>query len=211
MTIARAIAILLGSVAACAALGCGIGYGLGRFIPGYYRSVFDRGTDPQFDPISIGIGQGLTQGVAGGVAVGVALVALFIWRDVQRSRLQYVESRRDSADGATTPVSRSPMIIAILLALVIGTVVGMLIGVLAAYRSAFHSRFDDEHSLVAPVLANDPVFTKLAIEPRSRGGVDLRGPVPSRAEWDRLREALVRALAEDHVDEMLNGVWIEKE
>ncbi|MEO2032148.1 MAG: hypothetical protein ABGZ35_08685 [Planctomycetaceae bacterium] len=59
--------------------GLGIGAAIGSFVPGYYRSVFTRGGDPNFDPVAVGIGQGLTQGVVFGGITGLSLVALFYW------------------------------------------------------------------------------------------------------------------------------------
>ena len=55
------------------------GAALGSFLPGYYRSVFSNGHDPNFDPIAVGMGQGLTQGAIGGVVIGLALVGLYYW------------------------------------------------------------------------------------------------------------------------------------
>ena len=85
MTILGAVATIAGSTVAFAIIGAGVGWALGMYAPGYYRSVFQGGNEPWFDPVAVGLGQGLTQGVAGGVVVGLVVVALLIWRD---SRLQ---------------------------------------------------------------------------------------------------------------------------
>jgi hypothetical protein len=81
MTIRAAIATIVACTVLLAGIGGGIGWGLGTFAPGYYRSVFPSGNQPWFDPVSVGIGQGLTQGTTGGVILGVIVVALFAWRD----------------------------------------------------------------------------------------------------------------------------------
>ena len=44
------------SVRVTPAIGAGIGYALGKFVPSYYRSVFNGGNDPRFDPVSVGVG-----------------------------------------------------------------------------------------------------------------------------------------------------------
>jgi hypothetical protein len=79
-------------------IGLGIGAALGTFVPGYYRSVFSRGNDPNFDPIAVGIGQGLTQGVVFGGVIGLLLVAMFYW---YRSR-----SLRVASDQSAPPSDR---------------------------------------------------------------------------------------------------------
>ena len=73
----------IGAVFGCsflgALIGLGIGAALGSFFPGYYRSLFLGGSDPNFDAFAVGIGQGLTQGLAFGAVVGLLLVAMFYW------------------------------------------------------------------------------------------------------------------------------------
>ncbi len=86
MTILAAIATVTGCTVAFATIGAGIGWALGTYSPGYYRSVFQSGNEPWFDPVTVGVGQGLTQGFAGGVVVGLTVVALFVWRDSRFQR-----------------------------------------------------------------------------------------------------------------------------
>lgn len=75
-TVALARAILV--VAVCtivgASIGTGAGYVLGRFAPGYYRSMFGQGNAPGFDPVQMGIGLGLTQGIALGFIAGIVII-----------------------------------------------------------------------------------------------------------------------------------------
>ena len=78
------VVIVIGSTIVCGIAGLGIGWALGTFVPGYYRSIFLRGQDPDFDPVAIGIGQGLTQGIVLGAVIGLILVAMNYWF---RSRL----------------------------------------------------------------------------------------------------------------------------
>src|SRR5687767_1012196 len=86
MTIIRAIATLVACTLLLAAVGGGIGYALGRFVPGYYRGVFRGGNHPLFDPVSVGVGQGLTQGAAGGVVAGLVVIAILSWRETRLRR-----------------------------------------------------------------------------------------------------------------------------
>ena len=98
----RAAIIAVATVAACTMLlggvGAGIGWALGTYSPGYYRSVFRSGSEPWFDPVAVGVGQGLTQGVAGGVAVGLVVVAIFAWREVRLRR----PGAQDAAPGTSS-------------------------------------------------------------------------------------------------------------
>ena len=86
MTIRTAIATIAACTVLLAGIGGGIGWGLGTFAPGYYRSVFPSGNRSGFDPVSVGIGQGLTQGTTGGAILGVIVVALFVWRESRVSQ-----------------------------------------------------------------------------------------------------------------------------
>ena len=67
-------------------IGLGIGAALGLLVPGYYRSVFFSGGDPDFDPVAVGIGQGVTQGVVFGGVIGLVLVGMFYWYCLQTAR-----------------------------------------------------------------------------------------------------------------------------
>jgi hypothetical protein len=106
------IRVAVGTIAACtvmlAGIGGGIGWALGTFAPGYYRSVFRNGNEPWFDVVSVGIGQGLSQGTAGGVVVGVVLVALFVWRDTRARRQSGPPSipGAGDSDASEPPVGR---------------------------------------------------------------------------------------------------------
>jgi hypothetical protein len=46
-----------------------VGYGIGRFFPGYYRQVFYI-RDPQVTPEDLGVGLGITQGLMWGIVTG---------------------------------------------------------------------------------------------------------------------------------------------
>ena len=98
MTIRAAIATIVICTVFLAGIGGGIGWGLGTFAPGYYRSVFSAGNKPWFDPVAVGVGQGLTQGTTGGVIVGLIVVALFVWRD---SRVRH--AALEKADTSSAP------------------------------------------------------------------------------------------------------------
>lgn len=76
---------VFGSAFAGGLIGLCLGAALGRFSPGYYRSVFANGESPTFDPVAVGIGQGATQGIVFGAMVGLILVGMFYW---SRSRSQ---------------------------------------------------------------------------------------------------------------------------
>jgi hypothetical protein len=80
MSLGKAFLVVVASAVVFAALGGTLGYLIGAYMPGYYRSVFENGGRSDFSPVEVGVGQGTTQGVVGGVVVGLALVGLTIWR-----------------------------------------------------------------------------------------------------------------------------------
>jgi hypothetical protein len=80
------VVVVFGCAALGGLLGLGIGAGLGACVPGYYRSLFRAGGDPQFDPIAVGIGQGLTQGLVFGGIIGLLLVAMWYWHQARAPR-----------------------------------------------------------------------------------------------------------------------------
>ncbi len=84
-TIIAAVAILFGTA------GTLVGYGLGRFVPGYYRGVFadEAGPNPNLNPVDVGIGLGCSEGLLLGAVVGTAVAVFLAWR---RSRLTTVAS-----------------------------------------------------------------------------------------------------------------------
>jgi hypothetical protein len=56
-----------------------VGYGLGTFLPGYYRGVFLGGRQPDFNPVDVGIGLGCSEGLMLGVVVGLVVVVVLAW------------------------------------------------------------------------------------------------------------------------------------
>ncbi len=67
-----------------AASGGGIGYGIGRFLPGVYRGTFFGGQDPEFNPIHVGIALGGIQGLSAGLVIGVIVVTLVTWYETRK-------------------------------------------------------------------------------------------------------------------------------
>jgi hypothetical protein len=70
----RALVLVLLCGFACCVVGTLIGYFLGTFHPGYYRSVVSGGRQPDFKPVDVGIGLGCSQGLILGVIVGALVV-----------------------------------------------------------------------------------------------------------------------------------------
>ena len=71
------IGCVFGSMAIGSLFGLAIGVVIGKFAPGYYRTVFQAEADPTFDPMSVGIGLGLTQGAVVGTVVGFLSVIVY--------------------------------------------------------------------------------------------------------------------------------------
>src|SRR3954470_18262392 len=87
MTVRRAFLTVAASAAECGVVGNGIGWGLGTFAPGYYRTVFRYGDAPEFNAVQVGVGLGLTQGLGAGLAVGCVVVLAVVWHDSRRQKL----------------------------------------------------------------------------------------------------------------------------
>jgi hypothetical protein len=83
MSIRELLTVVFSSTVFFTALGGGVGFVLGKFLPAYYRSIFRHGNDEGFDPLAMGIGQGLTQGMTAGAVVGVVLAIVLTWSRVR--------------------------------------------------------------------------------------------------------------------------------
>ena len=68
-------------------IGALVGWLIGTLMPGYYRSVFVGGNDPNFNPVETGLGQGLTQGMVLGATVGLVLVLANWWKEAKLATL----------------------------------------------------------------------------------------------------------------------------
>jgi hypothetical protein len=100
-------------------------------------------------------------------------------------------------------------------------VYGALIGVCAAFYAGceagkwyrahhqFERRFEKERQLASPVLAADPAFRRLLPVNFPVLGFCLGGPVPTKADHDRLRAEMVRLFGEPRIDHRLADVWVE--
>ena len=208
MTIRVAIATILGCALLLAGIEGGIGYGLGRFVPGYYRGVFGiTRPGPWFDPPSVGFGLGVTQGLAGGAAVGLAVVALFLWRE---TRLGCPEG--PAADSARARGWWRWIVAALVAALlfVAGLGVGGVVGLLVEEIGAHHRRYLEERDALAPLIVGDPGFAGVQITEDSAGGAWLNGEVPGLADLERLRGLVGRAIGEPRAKVIMGGVEVRR-
>ncbi|HVK17472.1 MAG TPA: hypothetical protein VM533_11020 [Fimbriiglobus sp.] len=73
----------------------------------------------------------------------------------------------------------------------------------------FERRFEEERQLASPVLATDPAFRRLLPVNFPVLGFCLDGPVPTKADHDRLRAEMVRLFGEPRIEHVLSDVWIE--
>jgi hypothetical protein len=72
----------------CGLAGLSIGWAMGTWNPGYYRSFFLRSPNlAQFDAVAFGMGQGLTQGIFIGVLLSAFVFLVSAWY-AKRSRLE---------------------------------------------------------------------------------------------------------------------------
>jgi hypothetical protein len=208
MTLQGALGILIGTAGLLGAGGTAVGFGLGRFNPGYYRAVFVNGADPEFDPVAVGVGLGLTQGTAAGLVVGLALVALLCWRDIRLSR----------APGAAAPaggaVDRSRGLLlasGLLVGMAVSCAGGCALGTGLGDMWEKHRRFAEQREAVAPVLASDPGFKDAHVDDghSGTGRMLICGHVRTQSDLDRLQDRLVRALGEVGAKYAVRGVHVE--
>ena len=88
MTIIKALATVAGTAVVCATVGTTVGYCLGRYVPGAYRSMFPHGVDPRFDPVEVGIGLGCVQGLIAGLVIGLVVVCAVTWYEIRIAAIQ---------------------------------------------------------------------------------------------------------------------------
>jgi hypothetical protein len=88
MTITKVLATVAGTAIVSAVVGTTVGYCLGEYVPGAYRSMFAHGVDPRFNPVDVGIGLGCVQGLLVGVVVGLIVVVAVTWYEIRKSEIQ---------------------------------------------------------------------------------------------------------------------------
>jgi hypothetical protein len=209
------LGVALATLACCtllvAAIGASVGYGLGAFAPGYYRSVFRNGREPGFDPVSIGVGQGLTQGTVGGVVVGLAVVALLSWRETRRQRSATLTPRGDAHPDRVLVIGWIGLALtSFLLATGFCFTSGFIFGIFRGEGGAYYRQYEDENEAVTPILASDPAFGMITANQHSAGGVYLSGEVSTREDLDRLRNAIVLAVGKHRAEELMRGVTVKR-
>jgi hypothetical protein len=195
MTIRNAIGTVLLCTALIGATGTGIGYGLGKLSPGYYRAVFRSGREPGFDPVSVGIGLGLTQGTTGGVVVGLLIVALLCWREVRLQRANPVSTQLKKGMTSTGMLPQRILLITCAI-LMMGASINAAgyFGFVNGVQDANDRECSEQLRAASRILINDPAFGEVGI-----GGCDgsqllLCGRVKSKSELTRLQEELTVAI-----------------
>ena len=86
---------------------------------------------------------------------------------------------------------------------------GLLVGLAGGDIQCYQRRTEEERAMVAPVLAADPGFAGLKLEPRSDGGILLYGTLPAD-DHERLRTALVRGVGETRAREVMMAVHVQR-
>jgi hypothetical protein len=72
-------------------------------------------------------------------------------------------------------------------------------------QQCYQDQYFRERELIEPIL-RQPQYSRVELGQRSNGGIYLVGDVPTRAELDHLREAIVRAVGESRAQEILLAV-----
>jgi hypothetical protein len=79
MTVLRGFLIVIASGLGFGAVGAGIGFGIGRTLPDFYRALFRFPPDVRLHPEQLGTALGLTQGLLVGLAIGAVIVLAVAW------------------------------------------------------------------------------------------------------------------------------------
>ncbi len=194
MTIRTAIWVIVRFAGVLALIGGGVGYTLGWFVPGYYRSVFAGGDHPDFDPIVVGLIQGCTQGGVAGATLGIALVAVFVWQNIRIQELSDPPKSQVDVPPPRTDSRRFPWVAGWLFALTCclaaGIILGLQQGKQLGTQSAHHARFQLEREILAEHLRSDDAFREIEVEEHRLGFVGLRGHVATQDDLDRLRSLI---------------------
>lgn len=208
MTITKAISTVFICGLILGAVGALLGGAIGTFVPSYYRTVFRGGNEPGFDPIAIGIGQGATQGIVGGILIGMILFGMIAWRDRRPSVTgPSPEHRAAALQRWSKPWGWIFILVGIGLLLALGSCsAGVFVGALIGEQGAYDRRYEEEKRLIEETLAEDPLIRRIEIVPRSDGGARIQGSVRTKADHDRLRDLLTRALGESRARELVAGV-----
>jgi hypothetical protein len=88
MSIIKALTTVAGTAIVSATIGTAVGYCLGAYVPGAYRSMFPHGVDPRFNPVEVGIGLGCAQGLIAGVVIGLVVVCAVTWHEIRTAEIQ---------------------------------------------------------------------------------------------------------------------------
>lgn len=99
---------------------------------------------------------------------------------------------------------------AAILSTLLGGTAGFGVGLFYAELRAYQRQREEEQALIDPILATDPAFAEVKSSPRSSGGIDLWGTVPTQADHDRRRERVIRAVGESRANEIVRGVSIHR-
>ncbi len=213
MTLMRMFLPVIACSLLFAVMGGAIGFGIGKFAPQYYRTVFSH-ADRSFDPASVGVGLGASQGALGGAIIGLVLVALFSWQETRRARPSTLPAASLSASETPTQprtpfgflrgnAARTLRIAVYSLGLILCLFLGLVAGLLFGTSDAYHRQFLQERQAMLTVLADDPAFSKIEIRELSSGGMYLLGDVEPD-DMPRLRTLTIQAIGRSRADNALH-------
>jgi len=211
MTIRKAITTVLICTLLGAALGGGGGYALGKFAPGYYRTVFPRASlEPGLDPVHVGLGLGLSQWTPVGGLIGLAVVALLCWRDIRTHRAA------SSPEEPSHPVHLHQTLARWIWRffcwlLVVGfcLYVGFICGIQIGHYGTSEGICEEQFVAMEKVLRSDPAFAGVEINYQYNDyQVTLAGSVKTQADLARLREKLTPEIGRTRAEYATKSILI---
>lgn len=209
MRASQAVNIFLWSTLLVTAMGGSMGWAVGTFNPDYYRNIFREGKEPGFDPVSTGVGAGLTQGLVGGIVVGVIMVIVLTTGNVWSRSNSNEQGSHDTSFKQKEFWRQAKIIVCGVFAIVCCLGTSTLIGVFIGVQNAYNRHYLEEREVIEPILASDPAFSNLTIEPLSSGGCSVNGTVSTKADHARLREKIIQGLGEERVVKLLDLTFVD--
>jgi hypothetical protein len=209
MTVRKALLTIIGCALLFGAIGAAIGYAVGEFAPGYFRTKFriSRHEEEGFDPVGVGVGLGLCNGTVGGVVVGLIVVALVCWRETRLQKGAVAPSQGEGQSATSASASdRLLRATAWLLLLAFGISCGVFIGERNGDRRASYREYFRVRDALAPALDGDPAFAHVQLGMDKGGGVYMVGEVGTPADLERLRGVVTRVLGEPRSRELTKRI-----
>jgi hypothetical protein len=101
--------VVFGIALAAGLFGAGVGFLLGRFAPGFYRTTIPSVARLGVDPVEVGVGLGFSQGLILGAILAVIVALIAAWRERNTSRPPELDRLEEEVGALRLAVQRLQM------------------------------------------------------------------------------------------------------